>query len=80
MLEGDVGSINKTFAFHKPSDVTKEKATTLRRTFSAMEDLIKETCPDSRERAIALTNLEQAGMWAIKSAVSNDPESTVETQ
>jgi hypothetical protein len=33
--------------------------------------------PASRERSIALTELEGSAMWAIKSVVCNDPESEV---
>lgn len=30
-------------------------------------DYIRENCPDNRCRSIALTNYEQAAMWAVKS-------------
>lgn len=36
---------------------------------SRTEDLMKylrENVPESRERSIAITNLEQAAMWAVK--------------
>lgn len=34
---------------------------------------IMANCPESREKSLALTNLEQALMWAIKS-ISHNPE------
>lgn len=37
---------------------------------SRTEDLfayIRENCPDNRCRSIAITNYEQAAMWAVKS-------------
>ena len=30
-------------------------------------DFIRENCPENRQRSVALTNYEQAAMWAVKS-------------
>ncbi len=70
--------MTKTFAYHKPGAAGLEKITKLREAFSSLSDLILETCPVSRERSVALTELETTAMWAIKAVVCNDPESTVE--
>jgi hypothetical protein len=43
-----------------------------------MHDLILMEAPESRERSVAFTKLEELAMWAIKSVVVNDPESTPE--
>jgi len=71
--------IDKPYAYHKPSPDGLEKITRLRAHFSEGERLMKDICPDSRQRAVALTNNEQTAMWAIKSVVFNDPDSEVET-
>jgi hypothetical protein len=65
----------KSYAHHKPSDEAVEKIRMLRQAFSDLDDLITSTAPASRERSVAITNLETAAMWAIKSIVVNDPES-----
>ena len=70
--------MKKTFAFHKPSAASLEKITVLREEFSKLHDLIEISCL-GREKAVALTNLETAAMWAIKAVVSNDPESKAES-
>jgi hypothetical protein len=70
--------MEKTFAYHKPSIEGLEKITRLREAFSDLNRLIKETCPQSREQSVALTNLETTAMWAVKSVVCNDPNSVVE--
>lgn len=72
--------IDKPYAYHKPSDDGLPKINKLREHFSEGERLIKEICPDSRQRAVAITNNEQTAMWAIKSVVFNDPNSVVETK
>ena len=69
--------IKKTYNYHKPSEDGLAKITQLRDAFSNLNELIDAICPNSRERAITITNLETAAMWAIKSVVFNDPKSEV---
>jgi hypothetical protein len=67
----------KTFAYHKPSAEGLAKIAQLREAFSGLHDLISELAPVSRERSVAITELETSAMWAIKAVVCNDPESEV---
>jgi hypothetical protein len=67
--------INKTFAYHKPSPESLDAITRLRKAFSDLKAELEYRCPASRERAVALTELETSAMWAIKAVVSNDPTS-----
>ena len=41
----------------------------LREDAKTLGRFIIEACPDSRERSLALTHLEDATMWAVKSIV-----------
>jgi len=70
--------IKKTYNYHKPSEQGLKKITTIRKAFTELDNLVQELAPSTRERSVALTNLEQAAMWAIKAVVVNDPESVVE--
>lgn len=70
--------MKKTYAYHKPSSAGIEKIATLRKAFSEIHDVCSTNAPQSRELSVALTNLEQAAMWAIKAVVCNDPESVME--
>ena len=69
----------KTFAYHKPGAGGLVRITELREAFSALSTLIETTCPPSREKSVAMTNLETTAMWAIKAVVCNDPDSEVTT-
>ena len=69
--------IDKPYAYHKPSDDGLAKITVLREKFSEVERLINETCPSSRHKSVAITQLETTAMWAIKAVVFNDPASEV---
>lgn len=71
--------VDKTYQYHKPGASGLEKIAALRKGFSDLHDLCEEMAPKSRELSVALTNLEQSAMWAIKAVVCNDPESVVET-
>lgn len=70
--------MSKSYNYHKPSQEGLDKIAKLRKAFSNLDDLINETCTNSRERALAITALENAAMWAIKSIICNDPKSIVE--
>ncbi len=67
--------IDKPFAYHKPSVDGLERITRLRAEFSTLKRTIETTCPESRHRSVAITELETAAMWAIKAVVFNDPNS-----
>jgi len=52
---------------HKPSDITIEIIEFLREQFIAVGEAVERECPPTRERSLAITNLEQALMWAVAS-------------
>ncbi len=71
--------IDKPYAYHKPSEDGHTRITELRQAFSNVAETIARVCPDSRQKSIAVTELETAAMWAIKAVVFNDPKSEIET-
>lgn len=53
---------------HPPKDEeTVQTYEALRQDFKNLAAFIDEYCPDSREKSLAFTNLEQALMWAVAS-------------
>ena len=74
MIKGDSMS-EKTYAYHQPSVSGLEKIKRLRKEFAALHASIEELAPASRERSVALTDLETTAMWAIKAVVFNDASS-----
>ena len=71
--------IDKPYAYHKPSPGGLNRINDLRAAYSEVQRVIDMVCPNSRQKAIAITELETSAMWAIKSVVFNDPDSEVET-
>ena len=70
--------IDKPFAYHNPSPDGFAKITALREAYSVVKAAIEANCPLSRQKAVAMTELETSAMWAIKAVVFNDPASEVE--
>lgn len=71
------GSVDvlKQYLNHKPGPEAVAKIEKLRRAFSDLHELIADAAPNSREKSIAFTSLEDASMWAVRSIVLNDPDS-----
>jgi hypothetical protein len=52
------------FTYHAPKAGQAEKYTLVRKTALALAVLLNDACPESRERSLAITKLEEAVMWA----------------
>lgn len=66
------GTIENNFKYHAPKGNQPERYESIRANAKALAVLITTICPDSRERDIAMTNLEQAVMWANASIARNE--------
>ena len=56
--------INNNFKYHAPNDAQVTKYQQLRDHAKSLAYMIEGECPDSRERSLAFTKLEEAVMWA----------------
>ncbi|WP_107838958.1 DUF7681 family protein [Metasolibacillus meyeri] len=56
--------INNVYKYHAPKPGQSEKYDIIRAKAKELAYLMNDVCPDSRERSLAHTNLEQAVMWA----------------
>jgi len=56
--------IETNFSYHKPQPGQKERYEQLRVQYKELAYLVTELCPNSRERALAITKLEEASMWS----------------
>ncbi len=63
MKPGSSEDINHRFTYHPPRDGQPEQYTKLRDEAKAFAHLIGNV-PDSREKSLALTKLEEAVFWA----------------
>lgn len=56
--------IDIRFKYHKPKEGQPEIYENLRGRAKEFAMEIEENCPDSREKSLAMTKLEEAVMWA----------------
>lgn len=52
------------FTYHKPTGTQPERYIEIRAQAHNFGSLIDEMCPDSREKLLAITALEECVMWA----------------
>ena len=64
--------IENIFTYHAPKPGQTEKYEGIRNDAKELAETIVTLCPDSRERAVALTNLETCVMWANASIARNE--------
>jgi len=61
--------LEKRFKYHKATEEQIDKMELIRELFIELANLIDDECPVSREKALALTNLETASFYANASIV-----------
>jgi hypothetical protein len=68
----DKKQIENNFTYHPPKEGQPEKYTGLRKKAMDMALFINEVCPDSREKSLAMTKLEEAIAWANAAIARNE--------
>ena len=75
MMEGmtkEQAVIEKNFQYHPPKNGQDEKYKKLRYNAKLLAYMINDLCPNSREKSLAMTKLEEAVMWANASIARNE--------
>jgi len=64
--------IDKIFTYHPPKNDQPERYIAIRDKAKELAELVNLVCPESREKSVALTNIQQAVMWANASIAINE--------
>lgn len=64
--------LNNIFTYHAPKQDQPKRYNELRLMAIELARMIDANCPDSREKSLAITNLEQSVMWANASIARNE--------
>lgn len=64
--------IDNNFIYHAPKEGQTEKYQEIRDKLKEAAYLINASCPESREKSLAFTHLENAMMWANASIARNE--------
>ena len=70
----NIEQINSIFTYHKPFGSQPERYQILRNFAHQFAIIINDHCPESREKALALTSLQQCVMWANAAIAINEKE------
>jgi hypothetical protein len=63
--------LQNRFTYHSPEPGQVQKYQQIRDKGRELAELVNDACPESREKSLAVTNLEQAVMWANASIARN---------
>lgn len=64
--------IENNFKYHPPKEGQPAKYEALRSLGKGLAEAIDQMCPNSREKSLAVTKLEEAVMWANASIARNE--------
>lgn len=64
--------IENNFSYHAPKEGQPAKYEYLREAAKLLAYDIEKLCPNSREKSLAMTNLEQAVFWANAAIARNE--------
>lgn len=70
--ESDLKELDKRFTYHAPKPGQPQRYEQIRTEGKILACYILDLCPDSRERSIAFTKLEEAVMWANAAIARNE--------
>lgn len=68
MIQSD---IDNRFMYHPPKEGQPERYIAIRDTAKGLAELINAICPESREKSLSVTALEECVMWANSSIARN---------
>jgi len=68
----DSSDLENRFTYHAPKGDQQERYVELRKHAKELAVLIDKFCPDSREKSLAITKLQEAIMWANSSIACNE--------
>lgn len=64
--------IERAFTYHRPGGTQPQRYEEIRAKAKELAILIDADCPQSREKSLAMTKLEEAVMWANSSIARNE--------
>mgnify|MGYP003404728474 FL=1 len=70
--DAQLADLDKRFTYHAPKGDQTNRYVDLREAAKELALLIVKLTPQSREQALALTNLEQASFWANAAIARNE--------
>ncbi len=64
--------LDNIFTYHKPGGTQPERYVAIRDKAKELAEVINSSCPESREKSLAITAVQQASMWANAAIAINE--------
>ena len=68
----DEATIKNNFMYHSPKGSQPARYEAIRAYGKTFAEMVQASCPDSREKSVAFTKIEEAVMWANASIARNE--------
>lgn len=68
----DLDDLQRRFTYHAPQEGQPARYELIRDYAHGLASLINHQCPESREKSLAVTHLEEAVMWANAAIARNE--------
>lgn len=67
----DKKTIDNNYQYHAPSEEQAKQYAKIRQEAKRLANIVNKLCPESREKSLSLTKLEEVVMWANASIARN---------
>jgi hypothetical protein len=67
-----IENLKSRFTYHGPKNGQPKRYEQIRSNAYQLAEMIDSLCPDSREKSVAITKLEECVMWANASIARNE--------
>ena len=74
----DAHDLGNRFTYDPPIGDQQQRYEAIRAAAHGLANLLDGACPDSREKSLAITHLEETVMWANASIARNEDQATVD--
>lgn len=68
----DATDLENRFTYHKPKDDQPDRYVAIRALGRDLAQQLDALCPDSREKSLAITHIEEAVFWANAAIARNE--------
>lgn len=71
-------SVDRVFTYHSPFGTQPQRYQAVRDAAKLFANVVNDSCPDSREKSLAMTAIQEASMWSNAAIAINEVDERVD--